>query len=95
MAKIKRSQLKKKPQNLMLKIRVTVKRRMRKTDVIAKLLHAAETGHVPDDIDIAWIDWEKGSFGHGGQIRAGEEIEALGQFVNAIRQSSIRAERAN
>ena len=80
-------------ETLMIRIRVRPKRRMRKRDVIAKLLYTAETGMVPDDIEISWIDWSKGA--SGNTFHGAEQIEALQNFVTAMRESSIRVERAN
>lgn len=82
------------PEPLMLKFRVVVLRRMRKSEVVQKLKEAVRRGVVPEGIEIRYMDWSKG---REGELREGRIDQArlteLQAFYRALAQSDIRGER--
>ena len=83
-------------QNLYIKFRLGITRRMRKSEALQLLSDALRTGVVPDGIDIAYIDWESGREGkyNAGTIPA-DELEAMRSFYGAYESENahVRAER--
>ncbi len=78
---------------LHLKIRVILTRRMSEQMAYSKLLQAVETGVVPDGIEIAWVDWEKGEHGRANSGRIDDDVaKALQDFAGAIAASNPRFE---
>ncbi len=75
----------KKPRPLMMKFRIRPTKRMRMSTAMRLLKQAVRTGIVPDGIEIAWMDWEKGSEGklNAGQI-PGDQWQELRNFYGAM-----------
>lgn len=86
-------------QNLYVKFRLGITRRMRKSEALELLGEALRTGVVPDGINIAYIDWETGKEGkvnNAGTIAA-DELEQMRAFYGAYEVADkdvVRAERA-
>ena len=82
--------------NLQIKFRLTITRRMTKSEAMRKLRRAIRSGYVPEGIEIHWIDWAKeGREGYApseGTID-GSRLEEMRVFYNALAVSDIRAER--
>lgn len=94
-AKYLRTNPRKVSENLHLKLRVVVTKRMRASQARSLLNRAIATGIVPTGIDIRWIDWEKGV---GGKVREGRILpdtmrKALRSFYNALTKGSSRFAR--
>lgn len=76
------------PAVLHLKIRVILTRPMTQDAALALMMEAAETGVVPDGIEVRWIDWEKGGSGRARSGRLTQDVAAaLEAFYGAIASS--------
>lgn len=69
---------------------------MPKSEAVRKLHQAVRTGFVPEGIEIAYMDWAKGTEGRvrEGQID-GDMLMDMRAFYGAMRQSQTRAERTD
>lgn len=87
------------PRRLLLKFRVRPLVRMPKSELFRKLRHMVRTGEVPDDVDVAYVEYGHGT---GRSFKAGERLtpDEMGQFeqfynvLTSIGAGSVTAERA-
>lgn len=73
------------PRRLHLKIRVSLTRRMRESEVFAAISETLSTGEVAEGIELHWIDWAKGEEGSARHGRIDSDVQdALLAFWGAI-----------
>lgn len=72
--------------DLHLKLRIRVDRPMQAHTAMRLIERAAGSGTVPPSISLRWIDWSKGTHGHGrgGSAMGSQAQAALRKFVSAM-----------
>lgn len=84
---------------LHLKMRVRLTRPMSERAAIKLIKRAIRTRYIPEGIELAWIDWQKGEGAHAreGEYIGDEAHDALLLFWNAITHpgTTTRIERVD
>lgn len=82
--------------SLMMKIRVIPLVPMPKSELLRQVRRAIRTRVVPDTIQIAYMDWAKGSGRRLSDGRVeGDDLESLKRFAAAFEEADIRVERVD
>lgn len=90
---------KKQPRKLLLKFRIIPKVRMPRSVALAKLLESIQTGYMPDDLEVAYMDYSHkvGKVLQAGSRLSGEDLDDFKNLtaimMGAEEQDTIRFEK--